>query len=253
MGASRSAHPVTSLHLVPVGVGIILVMSAEDPEERATPGPLFGKGALVALFAWGLVVLAFSAGGLADVTRFWWLVLVFGTAAPVALVAVRSWASRRDAVEGARRAERELLGTLRKHGELTLTAAAMLTSLREAEAAGMLERLAREGHLEARVGDEGIAYALRDRDRPTLAGSEITDEDDPIERAPAEALEASLSAREQAVLKLLAAGHTNKEIAQELFIALGTVKAHVASVYRKLDVHSRAEAVSRARDLGLLG
>ena len=31
-----------------------------DPKERATPDPLFGKGALVALFSWGLVVLAFS-------------------------------------------------------------------------------------------------------------------------------------------------------------------------------------------------
>jgi DNA-binding NarL/FixJ family response regulator len=67
-----------------------------------------------------------------------------------------------------------------------------------------------------------------------------------------EPLEELLSRRELVVLKLLAAGHTNKEIAQELFIAQGTVKAHVASVYRKLGVHSRAEAVSRAKDLGLL-
>jgi LuxR family maltose regulon positive regulatory protein len=49
-----------------------------------------------------------------------------------------------------------------------------------------------------------------------------------------------------AVLDLLAHGCTNREIAQ------GTVKAHVASVYRKLEVHSRAEAVSRARDLHIL-
>ena len=61
-----------------------------------------------------------------------------------------------------------------------------------------------------------------------------------------------MSERELAVLGLLADGRTNKEIAHELFIALGTVKAHVASVYRKLGVHSRAEAVSKAKDLGLL-
>jgi LuxR family transcriptional regulator, maltose regulon positive regulatory protein len=53
-------------------------------------------------------------------------------------------------------------------------------------------------------------------------------------------------------LELLADGCTNREIAGRLFIALGTVKADVASVYRKLGVHSRAEAVSRARDLHLL-
>jgi hypothetical protein len=48
-----------------------------------------------------------------------WLVLLFGAAAPVALVAVRAWASNRSAVYGARGAERELLGALREHGELT--------------------------------------------------------------------------------------------------------------------------------------
>ena len=144
-------------------------MTAEDPGGRVVSGPLFGRGALVALFAWGLMVLAFSVGGLADVTRFWWLVLVFGTAAPVALVAVRGWVWRRGAVDGARAAERELLGVLREHGELTPTAAAMITTLTAAEAAEMLERLAREGHLEARVRDGAIAYALRERDRIALS------------------------------------------------------------------------------------
>lgn len=62
-----------------------------------------------------------------------------------------------------------------------------------------------------------------------------------------------MSGRELAVLELLAEGCTNREIAQRLFIAQGTVKAHVASVYRKLEVHSHAEAVSRAKDLDLIG
>ena len=74
-------------------------MTTEDPRERPAAGPLFGKGTLVALFAWGLIVLAFSAGGLADVTSLWWLVPLFGTAAPLALVAVRGWASE----QGSRR------------------------------------------------------------------------------------------------------------------------------------------------------
>jgi DNA-binding NarL/FixJ family response regulator len=65
-------------------------------------------------------------------------------------------------------------------------------------------------------------------------------------------LEEPLSEREREVLGLLAAGRTNKEIAGELFVAEGTVKAHVAGVYRKLGVHSRAEAVSKAADQKLL-
>jgi DNA-binding CsgD family transcriptional regulator len=225
-------------------------MITKDQGERSTPDPLFGKGALIALFAWGLIVLAFSVGGLADVTRFWWLVLLFGAAAPVALVAVRGLASSGPAVVDARRAERELLGALREHGEMTPTAAAMLTPLPAAEAAKMLEKLAREGHLEAKVRDGAIAYALRKSDRLVLSGlpQQTTEEDILAEPTPTE----PLSGRELAVLKLLGAGRTNKDIAQELFIAQGTVKAHVASVYRKLGVHSRAEAVSRAKDLGLL-
>jgi ATP/maltotriose-dependent transcriptional regulator MalT len=143
-----------------------------------------------------------------------------------------------------------LLGALREHGEMTPTAAAMLTPLPAAEAAKMLEKLAREGHLEAKVRDGAIAYALRKSDRLVLSGlpQQTTEEDILAEPTPTE----PLSGRELAVLKLLGAGRTNKDIAQELFIAQGTVKAHVASVYRKLGVHSRAEAVSRAKDLGLL-
>jgi DNA-binding CsgD family transcriptional regulator len=226
-----------------------MTTESDDTRERPTSDPLFGKGNLIALFAWGLIVLAFSVGGLADVTRFWWLVLLFGAAAPVALVAVRGWVSNRPAAVDAGRAERELLAALREHGELTPTAAAMVTPLPASEAAKTLEKLAREGHLEAKVRDGAIAYALREGDRLALSGlpQQTTDEDILAETTPSE----PLSGRELAVLKLLAAGRTNKDIARELFIAQGTVKAHVASVYRKLGVHSRAEAVSRAKDLGL--
>ena len=114
------------------------------------------------------------------------------------------------------RAERELLAVLREHGELTPTAAAMLTPLTAAEAAEMLERLAREEHLEARVGDGAIAYALRERDRLALSETprKTADGDDPAEATPVEPLEDPLSSRELAVLELLADGCTNREIAQ---------------------------------------
>jgi LuxR family maltose regulon positive regulatory protein len=50
----------------------------------------------------------------------------------------------------------------------------------------------------------------------------------------------------------MAEGRSNAEIAAELIVALGTVKAHTSSIYRKLDVRSRTEAVIKASELGLL-
>jgi LuxR family maltose regulon positive regulatory protein len=61
-----------------------------------------------------------------------------------------------------------------------------------------------------------------------------------------------LSDRELEVLHLLADGLTNAEIAQRLVISLPTVKSHTRSIYGKLGVHSRKQAVARARELGIL-
>jgi LuxR family maltose regulon positive regulatory protein len=61
-----------------------------------------------------------------------------------------------------------------------------------------------------------------------------------------------LSGRELEVLQLIALGRTNQEIARQLIVSPGTVKAHTASIYRKLDVANRTEAVARARQLGVL-
>lgn len=233
----------------------------EEPRRRPTPGGPVGIGTAVALLAWGLIVLAFSAGGLADVTSLWWLVLLFGLAAPVALLAVRYRVSRDDAVGGTRRAEREVLAALREHAELTPTAAAMLTSLTAAEAAKTLEGLAPGGHLEAGAREGAISYALREGDRRSVSGARPEALVEPPGEAPEDAASPSrpvetpadpLTERELAVLRLVAAGRTNRAVAEELFVAVGTVKAQVASVYRKLGVHSRAEAVSRAADQNLL-
>ncbi len=61
-----------------------------------------------------------------------------------------------------------------------------------------------------------------------------------------------LTDREREVLALMAEGRTNPEIADALVIATGTVKAHTARIYGKLDVHNRTEAAARAHELGLL-
>jgi LuxR family maltose regulon positive regulatory protein len=61
-----------------------------------------------------------------------------------------------------------------------------------------------------------------------------------------------LSERELEVLRLVAAGKTNQEIAAALYIAIGTVKRHVINIYTKLDAKNRTEAVAIARQLDLL-
>jgi LuxR family maltose regulon positive regulatory protein len=61
-----------------------------------------------------------------------------------------------------------------------------------------------------------------------------------------------MTKRELEVLRLLATGVTNKEIAQTLVIAISTVKQHLKNIYGKLDVHSRTQAVARAQELDLL-
>jgi LuxR family maltose regulon positive regulatory protein len=54
------------------------------------------------------------------------------------------------------------------------------------------------------------------------------------------------------VLHLIAAGLSNREIAQELVIAVSTVKSHVNHLYSKLEVRSRTQAIAKAHELGLL-
>lgn len=64
--------------------------------------------------------------------------------------------------------------------------------------------------------------------------------------------ETLLTTREIDILRAMAEGLSNKEIGQRLFISTGTVKAHSAAIYRKLEVVNRTEAIARAKDLGLL-
>lgn len=83
----------------------------------------------------------------------------------------------------------------------------------------------------------GIEQALRARRQQTTARS---------------ALAEPLSEREQEVLRLLAVGLHNPEIARMLTVSENTVKAHVKHIYRKLGVNDRVQATNRARELGLV-
>jgi len=69
---------------------------------------------------------------------------------------------------------------------------------------------------------------------------------------PTGARAAGLTEREISILKALARGSSNDEIAKELWVARQTVKFHLTNIYRKLGVRNRAEAMRRAYDFGLI-
>jgi len=69
---------------------------------------------------------------------------------------------------------------------------------------------------------------------------------------PAQPLIEPLSPRELEILHLMAAGLSNQEMCEQLFLALSTVKGHNRTIFGKLQVQRRTEAVARARELGLL-
>jgi NarL family two-component system response regulator LiaR len=61
-----------------------------------------------------------------------------------------------------------------------------------------------------------------------------------------------LSARELEVLRLMAEGLSNQEIAARLFVSLNTIKTHSANIFEKLDVRRRTQAVDKAKKLNII-
>jgi LuxR family transcriptional regulator, maltose regulon positive regulatory protein len=61
-----------------------------------------------------------------------------------------------------------------------------------------------------------------------------------------------LSQRELEVIRLVAAGKSNREISRQLFVTVDTVKKHLTHIFNKFGVHSRTQAVARAQELGLI-
>jgi LuxR family maltose regulon positive regulatory protein len=126
--------------------------------------------------------------------------------------------------------------------------------------AALLERLIREPRDDGSYaippdgtpGDTPDVYAGRLLEHFALEAALYGDSGNggpPSGRAPG--LE-PLSGREVEVLKLVAAGRSNAEIARELYLSVGTVKAHVHHIFGKLLVRNRSQAVARARELRLL-
>ncbi len=74
-----------------------------------------------------------------------------------------------------------------------------------------------------------------------------------LQRAPLQPLPDPLTERELDILRLMAEDQSNSQIAQQLYLTAGTVKWYVQQLYRKLDVHSRRQAIDRARQMNLTG
>jgi len=226
-------------------------------ERREAPArPLLGWGMIL----WGVFIVVFSRG-FAEVTSFWWLVLIFGLIVPLTSAAQALVAARGDsryatppAVNQAEDKQRQLLEALARDGELTSTMAALRTELTVEEAAELLEGLAGKGHLRVSAREGAMVYALLERDRHELLNVYGESSGDSTDGSEDEAILAEpLSQREQEVLELLASGRSNGEIARDLHVTVGTVKAHASNIYRKLGAKGRAEAVFKARKLDLLG
>ncbi|MCY1138989.1 response regulator transcription factor [Actinoplanes sp. Pm04-4] len=111
------------------------------------------------------------------------------------------------------------------------------------------------GYLLKDVSSERLVEAVRAAARgesvlqPSVAAKVVAR----VAQLPAaEAPAVPLSEREREVLRLLAGGRSNREIAAAMFLAEGTVKNHVTTILGKLGVRDRTQAALRARELGLL-
>ena len=108
-------------------------------------------------------------------------------------------------------------------------------------------------HLLHALSMQGVAPDYTSRILAAYQGATIAREQLTISNQQhASAMVDSLTPRELEVLELLARRLTNKEIAGKLVVSPGTVKTHTLSIYAKLDVHSRRQAVEKAQELNLL-
>ncbi len=119
----------------------------------------------------------------------------------------------------------------------------------------LLAKLHEHSRKRPRATSTNVPLAYIERLLALLRGERVqegTSPAAPSAPAPAQPLLDPLTERELEVLRLIAAGLSNREIADRLVLALSTVKSYVNTIYSKLQVESRTQAVARARALHLL-
>ena len=149
------------------------------------------------------------------------------------------------AVIAARRGRRRLAARLAGAATRCNSAFAALTAERFGNLPSELESVLDDPGL---ASDRAVGFAA---DPVEVLEWRVDDVGDEPDRA-AKVLVEPLSDRERTVLGLLRSDLTQREIAQELIVAPSTVKSHIKAIYRKLAATSRAEALDRARELGLI-
>ena len=87
--------------------------------------------------------------------------------------------------------------------------------------------------------DEILDYVMGETNLPAMRSGATAEEE----------IWFQLTARERDVMRLLAEGHSNLEIAQKLFLSEKTVRNYISNIYRKLQITSRGEAILLARKL----
>jgi DNA-binding CsgD family transcriptional regulator/tetratricopeptide (TPR) repeat protein len=127
-----------------------------------------------------------------------------------------------------------------ERAQLELRAGVALAAAGERETA--LERLRNAYRTARKLGARPLAAE---------AANEVAALGESVTRRASEGT--GLTRRELEVVRLIAVGRTNRDVAQELFLSPRTVDMHVRHILRKLDCHSRVEAAHRAHELGLVG
>jgi LuxR family maltose regulon positive regulatory protein len=145
---------------------------------------------------------------------------------------------------------------LQAEGQDEQAMAALEEALNLAEPGGFVRTFLDEGPSMARLlrqaASRGIAPAYALKLLAAFDGSEMMEPQTGPQRSRPQPLIEPLSERELEVLRLLANGLSNPEIAEHLYIAVSTVRSHCKSIYAKLNVHKRWDAVQRAQELDLI-